>query len=390
MLLPLFLICLATGAAAIIAYGTHPGLAQLAHGLGLIIFTRRLEWPLIALSLVLCLVLLGLVISGRRRAWWLIGLAPVLALFVHRFNPMDRARQFVLESPEFVLPDQQPQADDSWVVGVMFEDQAYALPYWALYTTPVLFITDYDKRMILMWSPFANRATAYTVTHELKPRDLEIVTTPADTLLLMDHRLGQFIVALTGQTVKGQRPIGFEKPVPTIKTTWANWRKQHPTTKVLRGYQNPQAPMGPIQPTEPDKLVDGEPKRTLISIVDTTPPVPIPSNSVGKTLVNTSAGTTRILLLHDPTTHRLRAFDRNVKEDLFPNFVLKTNRKHPEAAMMDSDSNSWWTIDGKAIEGDLKGCQLKELPIEEDLYWGVMKYWYPQMNLVKPGPTTKP
>ena len=51
--------------------------------------------------------------------------------------------------------------------------------------------------------------------------------------------------------------------------------------------------------------------------------------------------------------------------------------------MTDPDSNSWWTIDGKAIDGPLKGAQLKELPVEEDLYWGAMKFWYPQTLLVK-------
>src|SRR5205823_6032585 len=42
-------------------------LAEYPHGLQLIMFTRRAQWPLVTLCLILCLVLLILVISGRRR-----------------------------------------------------------------------------------------------------------------------------------------------------------------------------------------------------------------------------------------------------------------------------------------------------------------------------------
>ena len=55
----------------------------------IITLARRLQWPLIVLSMMACLGLIGLVITAKRRAWWLIGLAPVLALFAHRFATGD-------------------------------------------------------------------------------------------------------------------------------------------------------------------------------------------------------------------------------------------------------------------------------------------------------------
>lgn len=384
MLLPLLLIVLAASAATIIAYGTHPGLAQYAHGLDLIMASRRIEWPLITLCLLLCIALLGLVISGKRRAWWLIGLGPILALFVHRFAPWNEHRLFVLESPNFMPPEQlAAMHEDWWIVGVVFQDQAYALPYWALYSTPVVFITDYDKRMILLWSAHANRAVACSITRELKPRDIEIVSSPDNTLLLLDRRLGQFIVALTGLTVTGQKPVGFGQPIATVKTTWGAWRKIHPNTRLLQGYLLSEAPAVPILPQPPARAVEGLAWQTLVAVVDTSPPAAIVSDSIGARPLNTAVASTRLLLLRDPLTHRLRAFDRNVKEDLFPTFAAKLNRRMPEAILIDSDSNSSWTRDGKAIDGPLKGSGLKELPVEEGLYWGVMKHWQPQLNLLK-------
>lgn len=380
MLLPLLLIVLSTGAAAIMAYGTHPGLAHDANGLHLLMLTRRVEWPLIAVSLILCMVLLGLVISNKRRAWWLIGLAPVLALFVHRFAPPKSERLYVVE---FAPTAQQlVPSDESWVVGVRYEGQAYALPYSALYRTPVVFITDYDKRIVVFWSAHANRAMAFRIARDFKARDLEIVTTPGDSLLLYDSRLGNFIVAATGLTPKGEKPVELVQSIPTIKATWGAWRKMEPATHLMRGFEYTDAPAGPILPRMPDTLVDGVSTHKRIALIPTTQPLAIDAESVTSKPINASAGPTRLLIFRD-STQRLRVFDRNVKEDLFPTFKPITNKKFADAALIDSDSNSLWTMDGKAIDGALKGTQMKELHAEDELYWGVMKFWYPQLTLQK-------
>src|SRR5215212_6113866 len=105
------------------AYGTDPRWIERSWGLNLIILSRRLQWPLVAVSLILCLALLGLVISGKRRAWWLIALAPVMALFVHRFVTAPANRYAVLDEPAFVAAaDARHVRDEDHVVGVVFND----------------------------------------------------------------------------------------------------------------------------------------------------------------------------------------------------------------------------------------------------------------------------
>ena len=69
MILPILLLLLSTGAAALLALGTHPDLAYHAHGLACIMLTRRLEWPLVLLALLPCVGVLLLVISGKKRVW---------------------------------------------------------------------------------------------------------------------------------------------------------------------------------------------------------------------------------------------------------------------------------------------------------------------------------
>ena len=389
MVLPLVLIFFATAAAALVAYGVHPDLAQYANGLALIVLSRRLMWPAVVLSLALCISLLGLVISGKRRAWWLIGLAPVLALFVHRFRPGAPGPSAVVEQPTFVRTDMPgaPEAGD-YVVGFSFEGKDYALPYRALFVTPVVSITDYDKRMLLIWSAFANRATAVEVARgEMKARDLEVVSSPANSLLVYDKRLGQFICGVTGRRTDGSAVVGFGAPISTEKTTWATWKAQHRETLVMLPVGKPgaiaAAPTRPILPQYKLRIPPEPDPATPVALLATTRPAAI-STTVERSRdpLNVSVGGTRIVMLHD-RAGTLRAFDRHATEDLFLSFSAKSDRKHPEVAMTDADTGSVWTADGHAIDGPLKGTKLREIELDDGLYWGVMKHWYPELELVR-------
>jgi hypothetical protein len=50
---------------------------------------------------------------------------------------------------------------------------------------------------------------------------------------------------------------------------------------------------------------------------------------------------------------------------------------------IDTDTNSGWSTTGVAVEGkkEFRGKRLAPVPVEDELYWGVMKYWYPELQL---------
>ena len=122
---------------------------------------------------------------------------------------------------------------------------------------------------------------------------------------------------------------------------------------------------------------------TSILLIHSTPITAIAADSLSNSPANLTAGPNRLLIVRDPSTRHLRVFNRNVQQDLFPTFTTRVERSHADVTMIDSDTNTLWSNDGKAIEGPLKGTQLTELAVEEGLYWGVMKYWYPQLVLAK-------
>jgi hypothetical protein len=387
VLLPVLLIVLALAAAAIMAFGTNADLAQYHRGLEMILFTRRLQWPLVAFSLLCCIILIVLVIANKRRAWWLIALGPITALFAYRFSLSADNFWSIADNPPMLSADTVTfVGDDDWVVGVNFEDQAYALPYQSLYSTPVLILHDRDKRMMVMWSPFANVARAYNIDREIKSRELDIVSMPANALLIYNTRVGQFINGITGLTSSGVRPSEFKTEIPTIKTTWKKWRALYPESKVLvasgrLAHNPPAAPVLPIYQL-PHDTSDGDAHQRVV-VVPTTQPIAIPTEAITNRPMNVMAGKLPVLLFRDAATGEIKAFDRRLDEDLMPRFEVNHDPRRKNVALVDSDTLTGWSLDGIAIDGakDRKGKKLRTLPVEEDVYWGVMKFWYPNLKL---------
>lgn len=379
-----------------IAYGTQPGWAQYRHGLELIMLTRRYEWPLIALVLILCVALLGLIISGKRRAWWLIGLGPILALFAHKFLA-DPARVFaVYDQPGFVSADQASfLADGDYVLGFGFEGDWYAYPFSTLYARPVVIQTDHDQRLLVMWSAFANRAVVIPIDRSVKAQELEIVSMPANALLVYNARLGQFINGVTGLTIDHRAATGFEveHAVQTVKTTWKQWRDAHPQAKVMLPPANLPAdlPNQPVLPYYPMPATAGAPAKpgTRAALVATTQPAVVLDEDITIRPANLTSDQTYFLLFRDPITGAARAFDRALPGDLFPRFRNKLFPKHPEAVWTDSDSASAWTADGRAVDGPLKGAKLRPIAVDDGVYWDVIRYWYPHLTLTDV-PKTQP
>lgn len=389
MFLPLLLIVLALLFAGAMTYGTSPALVQYQHGLQLMMLARRLQWPLVAISLLLCVALLVLVISGKRRAWWLIGLAPIVALFFHHFAQAQPNSMTVRENPSFV--DASGAAnfmnDNDWVVGLIDDGQPYAYPYKELWSTPIVIQSDHDRRFMLMWSPLANCAKVFEIDHSLKARDLEVVAMPASALLIYNARVGQFINAVRGERADGGKVSGFEAPIASRKMSWKQWQILHADTRVMTAEAiDPNAPAVPIaEKTIPAADAPAQ-DDTRIAFIPTTQPLAIEDSDLTAGPINTNAGTLPVLVFRDDVTGVTRAFDRRVEADLIPRFESNHDPKRKDVKFIDRDTGAGWSAGGVAIDGsaEMKGKKLHAIDVEDGLYWGVMKHWYPDLQLYEP------
>ena len=91
-----------------------------------------------------------------------------------------------------------------------------------------------------------------------------------------------------------------------------------------------------------------------------------------------------VLIFRDSQTQLLKAFDRRVEADLRPKFQRNTGKKHKGAAFVDVDTDTGWSESGVALDGEHKGQRLVPVMLEENLYWGVMKHWYPSLTTYTP------
>ncbi len=386
VLLPFLLSLFATLMAAVMAYGVDPAWAHHSWGLGLIMLSRRLQWPLIALSLILCLLLFGLVISGKRRVWWLIGLAPVLVLFGHRFLSSSINRYTIADEPQVVTAAAATfLGDGDYVVGVILNGEAYAYPYACLYCSPVVVQSDREHRLLLLWSPQANAATALLVAREMKARDLDIASDPANGLLIYDGRSGQFIASVTGLTPHGDKPPNCESRLNVTKTTWQQWRTMQPETRVMLPLNGSYA--GPTRPLPPQAADSPQ-----VVLVGGAAPIAINSRDITFAPLNVTNGDAAILILRDPATGRIRAFDRHLDKDLVPQFKPNTDRKRKTVALIDSDTNAGWSIDGRCVDGhsDFKGKKLTPLEVQEDVNLDAAKFWYHNLKIQQPATQPSP
>jgi hypothetical protein len=378
VILPLIISLLATLCAAVMAYGVHPGWAQqFSWGVGLIMLTRRLQWPLTGLSIVLCISLLALVISGKRRVFWLIALLPVLVMFVHRFMTAPMNRYSIVDEPAFVSADKATHlTDDDYVVGLSLSGQTFAYPYSVLYYNPVVVQSDRQKRLLLIWNPRANAATALEASRDLKARELDIVADPADSILLYNGRTGQFIVGLTGRLRNGAKPTNVEKdePLPVAKVTWKQWRAEHPETQVM-------LPIGKLGPKSP------MPMQTSVALVGK---LAVKTDQIGSAPVNASDGSMPVLLFRDATTGRIKAFDRHVEKDLIPQFT-PNNGKRKNSFMIDSDTSTGWSASGVAVDGEKqwKGHKLAPVPVQEDVALAPVQFWCHDLKLFNPSASSE-
>ena len=395
MLLPLLITLIATFSSAVAVYGTLPQWALYEHGMQVIEITRRLQWPLLTVSILLCLTLAVLVITGKRRIWWMVGFAPVLALFTQLFVSGTINDFKVIEQPEMALgQDAKFLPDDEFVVGVVFNDQPYAFPYRQLFHAPVILLADREKKMCLLWSAYANRALAFHIQRFIHAHDLDIVSMPANALLVYNARVGQFINGVTGLTPEGEIPLGLRGPIATTKTTWRLWRAAHPASYVMKlpvlstaiGVPAaPQFPMRSAATTQPAPLL---PVAATVVVFPASRPVAIAESRITNKPINLVVGEMPLVLFRDPVTGRVKVFERKLAEQTQKFLANPSIRRASKGVfMLDVGTNSGWTTAGVAVDGEQSMIGKKLTPVtnyEEGLYYGVMREWYPAMELLEP------
>jgi hypothetical protein len=397
-------------------------------GLALICGVRQFQWPLLAVSLLASVGVMGLVLGQRHSARWMLGLVPVLLLWWVglSFRPLGymRVAELAAENSPMVTAAEATVAklvgDEDSVVGVVIGGQAIAYPYDQLFLYPVVVQNVRQARAIILWTPDANRVTAAAIDRNVRASELEIVSMPANALLLYNSRNGQFINGLTGQTTgmrqsdRGKTPNGFERPLRVVKTTFGQWKRAYPQSLVTNlpdvnvpAVPRPARAILPRFPMptagemaaattrpaaeEPAKL-DPSHWQMPVVVIETSPPVAMLPSDVSDIPLNVNTGPTPLVVVRDPSTRALRAFERQVGQRFAaPANLARTGGEvvtPPASAtvMVDVATGVGYAINGRPVgvaEGVGEGriVPLVGVPIDENLPWDVLHHHIPTLRL---------
>ncbi|MFW9854784.1 MAG: DUF3179 domain-containing protein [Candidatus Thorarchaeota archaeon] len=170
-----------------------------------------------------------------------------------------------------------------------------------------------------------------------------------------------------------------------VETTWKTWKTLYPDTLILSrntGYHknynyNPYGsydsrdtiffPSAYRFGKEPYNWFPIKERSYILQLEAQT--FVFPFQELMKTpIVNVSYGTSASILVSNPNTHLVVAFNSELPDGTILDFTKGTSLNNDEFSFQDK-SGTTWNLKGKAISGPLKGQSLKPLP-------GYIAYWF--------------
>ncbi len=207
-----------------------------------------------------------------------------------------------------------------------------------------------------------------------------------DALIFYDRESGSYWSQIDGRSVNGKYKGKQLEELPSIQTTWGQWKKMHPDTMVLKpdkrsrggspyaGY-NKSETMGVLGTKNPDDRLPG--KTLVLGVEGDGSFLAIPLGLLEeKRILNVDLDEHPVLLVSAPGGDGYAY--RPVHGEARLHF------KEEDGVLMDTESGSRWDpATGKAISGKLSGSMLPRLETRK-IYWFVWASFHPETGLIQP------
>ena len=196
-------------------------------------------------------------------------------------------------------------------------------------------------------------------------------------IMVIQHKDGTLFSALSGIAFDGPRKGTALNPLPIIETDWGYWLKAYPKTVAYEMFEKyaPQALPASAnadsvstRPPENKRLNADEPVIGL-AVGNQAKVYPL-SLLAAKHVIRDKVGDQEVVVLWYAPTKTAAIFAPRMENENVPaRLKLERNAQILTAPFMDKETFSHWTVEGRAIEGPLKGKTLAWLP-------GVQCKWF--------------
>lgn len=215
----------------------------------------------------------------------------------------------------------------------------------------------------------------------------------ANSLIMYDHQTESLWSHLVGAAVTGPMKGEKLKPLQSMFTRWATWRKLHPDSKVLSSDRSGflastrdpyesyyrSADTGIIPPRHLDKRI--YPKEFVIGLVLNNKAKAYPFSVLSRqSVVNDNFDGTPLLVVFDEETTTGTIFRRKLEGKTL-SFKKTQLQGEKSLFLVDGETRSIWeALSGNAIRGPLKGKKLEPLPATPSFWFGWVDH-YPDSEL---------
>ncbi len=202
--------------------------------------------------------------------------------------------------------------------------------------------------------------------------------------IMRDEETGTWWQQVSGEALQGALKGRSLNGVFTDEITFAVWKREYPSGRVLRpdehvsqqyeaaNWEEQYEKLRVVVPVEAnDKL---KPRALIAGIVVNGKAIAYPLEALQqqRLIINTIDATPIFIALGEDNKS-VRAFERNVDGRALE-FFAKDNQ------FVDAETGSTWDFSGKAISGALAGKQLRKISVLKD-YWFDWKLYHPDTSV---------
>jgi hypothetical protein len=210
-------------------------------------------------------------------------------------------------------------------------------------------------------------------------------------VMVIQHKDGTLFSALSGIAFDGPRKGTALKPLATLETDWGYWLKTYPKTvayNMLAKYVAQELPTAANSDSvstrlPEDKRLNADEKVIGIAIRNKAKAYPLSILSTNTVIEDRIGGRDVVLLWYAPTRTAALYEPRMENESVPERLKLEHNPQLLTAPFMDKETFSHWTIEGRAVEGPLKGKTLAWLPGVQ-CKWFAWAAEYPETEIYSP------
>ncbi len=210
-----------------------------------------------------------------------------------------------------------------------------------------------------------------------------------DALVMYDRETRSLWSHVTGEAIKGKLKNSKLTVVPSVQTTWEEWKNAYPNTRVLKkprrvfrssykSYDDDPNRMGIFGTRNPDKVVGG--KEVVLGVrVGDKHQAAYPLKRMENTpVVNDEVGKQPIVVAYSPKGRTAYAYYRTVGDQVL---TFRPSGSDSTVEIVDEETGTRWNaVSGQALEGPLAGKALKRV-FQTQVFWFAWRNFFPKTRV---------